>query len=199
MRRVLFLDSTKKYQIWFSFAAISHPDEDRIVNFIIATRNGHAWRELVNVPKGSPFVYRQETTIMQAAQDEWVVPFMRINAASTSRQVAVGDIYIAEYTPSCFKPTEKTDLCGAVQGSYGATAYRTTIFDQGNEEICAQMCLRDENCVTFGWRVEQYSKSCNLFKDTKDKLRITANNYGRGAVFYNRSCWQCTGLDCWPS
>ncbi|KAL4725245.1 hypothetical protein ACLX1H_007392 [Fusarium chlamydosporum] len=110
MRRVLFLDSTKKYQIWFSFAAISHPDEDRIVNFIIATRNGHAWRELVNVPKGSPFVYRQETTIMQAAQDEWVVPFMRINAASTSRQVAVGDIYIAEYTPSCFKPTEKTDF-----------------------------------------------------------------------------------------
>lgn len=199
MRRVVSLDK-KKYQLWITYAAISDPDEDWVFNFIVATRNGHAFRQLTNVPKGEPFVYREESTVFQGWKDDFIQPFVRLNSGSKPRLVAIDDIYVAEYVPSCVMTTEKSELCGGIQGFVGnsAKSYRMVTFDQGDVEICAQLCARDESCVTFGWQVEQYFKSCSLFKEAKDKLGITIRT-GRGMVFYERSCWQCTGLDCLPS
>ncbi|CAG1968177.1 unnamed protein product [Fusarium graminearum] len=199
MRRVVSLDK-KKYQLWITYAAISDPDEDWGFNFIVVTRNGHAFRQLTNVPKGEPFVYREESTVFQGWKDDFIQPFVRLNSGSKPRLVAIDDIYVAEYVPSCVMTTEKSELCGGIQGFVGnsAKSYRMVTFDQGDVEICAQLCARDESCVTFGWQVEQYFKSCSLFKEAKDKLGITIRT-GRGMVFYERSCWQCTGLDCLPS
>jgi hypothetical protein len=65
------LDPTKKYQVWFTFAAVFDPDQDWNLNFIIATRMyGHASKENIIVPKGSPFVYRQQSIIIRDAQGE---------------------------------------------------------------------------------------------------------------------------------
>ncbi|KAG8353609.1 hypothetical protein FVEN_g8582 [Fusarium venenatum] len=199
MRRVVSLDN-KKYQIWITYAAISDPDQDWSFNFVVATSSGHATRQTINVPRGSPFAYKQESTIFQGRKDDFISVLARPLADSKPRFVAIDDIYVAEYVPSCVTPTVKTELCGGIQGnpSNAGQPYRTVNLNQRNEEICAQLCAKDESCVTFGWLVEQYFKACNLFKDTKDKLGISVRE-GRGTVFYDRSCWQCTGLDCSPS
>ncbi|KAJ4125045.1 hypothetical protein NW768_009386 [Fusarium equiseti] len=102
MWRPMSLDPTKKYQVWFTFAAVSDPDEDWNFNFIISTRKGgHASRENIIVPKGSPFVYRQQSTIIRGAQGDNLYAFMRVTSSSNPRLVAVDDIYVAEYAPSC--------------------------------------------------------------------------------------------------
>ncbi|RBR16269.1 uncharacterized protein FIESC28_07019 [Fusarium coffeatum] len=108
MWRPMSLDPTKKYRVWFTFAAVSDPDEDWYFNFIIATRMyGHASRETINVPKGSPFVYRQQSTIIQGAQGDNLYAFMRVNAGSNPRLVAVDDIYVADHPPSAPKHIER--------------------------------------------------------------------------------------------
>ncbi|KAF5241524.1 hypothetical protein FAUST_3820 [Fusarium austroamericanum] len=96
MRRVVSLDK-KKYQLWITYAAISDPDEDWVFNFIVATRNGHAFRQLTNVPKGEPFVYREERTVFQGWKDDFIQPFVRLNSSSKPRLVAIDDIYVADY------------------------------------------------------------------------------------------------------
>lgn len=193
------LDPTKKYQVWFTFAAVSEPDEDWNFNFIIATRKGgQASRENIIVPKGSPFVYRQQSTIIRGAEGDNLYAFMRANAGSNPRLVAVDDIYITEYAPSCSVPTTKSDLCGGIQSLYTNTqAYRTVGLNQGSVEVCAQLCIKDESCETFGWQVDQYSRNCNLYKVPIESLGLKPSD--RGALFYDRSCGQCTGLDCYPS
>ncbi|CAF3644770.1 unnamed protein product [Fusarium graminearum] len=145
MRRVVSLDK-KKYQLWITYAAISDPDEDWGFNFIVVTRNGHAFRQLTNVPKGEPFVYREESTVFQGWKDDFIQPFVRLNSGSKPRLVAIDDIYVAEYVPSCVMTTEKSELCGGIQGFVGnsAKSYRMVTFDQGDVEICAQLCARDE-------------------------------------------------------
>jgi hypothetical protein len=63
-------------------------------------------------------------------------------------------------------PTAKSELCGGIQGFVGASGlkpYRTVYLGQGNEEICSQLCIKDESCVTFGLQVEPYSRTCSLF------------------------------------
>lgn len=66
------------------FAAVSDPDEDWNFNFIIATRMyGHASKENIIVPKGSPLVYRQQSAIIRGAQGDNLYAFMRVNAGSS--------------------------------------------------------------------------------------------------------------------
>ncbi|EKJ75280.1 hypothetical protein FPSE_04537 [Fusarium pseudograminearum CS3096] len=199
MQRRVSLDSNKKYQIWVTYAAISDPDEDWDFSFIIGTTAGKAFTKMVNVPKGSPFVYRQESTIFQGRTNDGIATYMRASMGSKPRSVAIDDVYVAEYVPSCVVPIAKTGLCGGIRGNPASVAqpYRTVNLDQGNEEICAQLCARDESCVTFGWQVEPNFRACTLFKYTQDQLGIAIRD--RGRVFYDRSCWQCTGLECLPS
>ncbi|QPC68585.1 hypothetical protein HYE67_010816 [Fusarium culmorum] len=111
-RRVVSLDK-KKYQLWVTYAAISDPDEDWVFNFIVATRNGHAFRQLANVPKGEPFVYREESTVFQGWKDGFIQPFVRLNSGSKPRLVAIDDIYVAEYVPSCAMTTENPNCVAA--------------------------------------------------------------------------------------
>ncbi|CEF75367.1 hypothetical protein FGSG_13692 [Fusarium graminearum PH-1] len=150
MRRVVSLDK-KKYQLWITYAAISDPDEDWGFNFIVVTRNGHAFRQLTNVPKGEPFVYREESTVFQGWKDDFIQPFVRLNSGSKPRLVAIDDIYVAEYVPSCVMTTEKSELCGGIQGFVGnsAKSYRMVTFDQGDVEICAQLWNSISNPVVF--------------------------------------------------
>ncbi|GKU01621.1 hypothetical protein FLAG1_03776 [Fusarium langsethiae] len=147
MRRVVSLDS-KQYQLWITYAAISDPDEDWSFNFVVATSSGHAMLQAINVPKGSPFVYRQESTIFRGRKDDSISVLVRPFAGSKPRLVAIDDIYVAEYVPSCVTPTVKTELCGGIQGVPGNAGqpYRTVNLNQGNEEICAQLCTKDESC-----------------------------------------------------
>jgi len=159
---------------------------------------GHASKENIIVPKGSPFVYRQQSAIIRGAQGDNLYAFMRVNAGSSPRLVAVDDIYVAEYAPSCSVPTTKSDLCGGIQTlSTNTQAYRTVSLDQGSIEMCAQLCIKDESCETFGWRVEQFGRSRYLYKAAMESLGIKPSD--RGALFYDRFCGQCTGLDCYPS
>ncbi|UZP35893.1 hypothetical protein NXS19_003709 [Fusarium pseudograminearum] len=196
---ILVISLCSLYQIWVTYAAISDPDEDWDFSFIIGTTAGKAFTKMVNVPKGSPFVYRQESTIFQGRTNDGIATYMRASMGSKPRSVAIDDVYVAEYVPSYVVPIAKTGLCGGIRGNPASVAqpYRTVNLDQGNEEICAQLCARDESCVTFGWQVEPNFRACTLFKYTQDQLGIAIRD--RGRVFYDRSCWQCTGLECLPS
>ncbi|XEV00517.1 hypothetical protein FSHL1_005804 [Fusarium sambucinum] len=126
MRRVVSLDN-KKYQIWITYAAISDPDQDWSFNFVVATSSGHATRQTINVLRGSPFVYKQESTIFQGRKDDSISVLARPLADLKPRLVAIDDIYVAEYVPSCVTPTAKTELCGGIQGnpSNAGQPYRT--------------------------------------------------------------------------
>jgi hypothetical protein len=90
------LDPTKKYQLWITYAAISDPDEDWSFLFSVGTFYGPAFREqVVNVPKGSPFVYRQESTIFRGWNEDLIYVMARATSASKTRLVAIDDIYVA--------------------------------------------------------------------------------------------------------
>ncbi|KAF5026155.1 hypothetical protein F66182_1719 [Fusarium sp. NRRL 66182] len=118
MWKPMSLDPAKKYQVWFAFAPVSSPDEDWTFSFIIATRKGgHVHRENLVVPKGAPFKYIHRTAMVQGAAGDNLYAFMRINTSPVPRLVAVDDIYVAEYAPSCAVPTEPTELCNSIQGS----------------------------------------------------------------------------------
>ncbi|ENH62577.1 hypothetical protein FOC1_g10012812 [Fusarium oxysporum f. sp. cubense race 1] len=199
MWRPISLDSTKKYQVWFSYAPVSDPDQDWDFSFIIATqRYGHVHKETVFVPKGAPFKYVQRTAIFQGAMDDHLYAFIRVNNQAVARYVAIDDIYVGEYKPACAVPTETTSLCGGTQGNFNSNGpnYRSMSMFQGSVEMCARACLEDESCVVFGWVVSQYYKNCYLSSTPKESMGISAND--RGAKFYDRSCGQCSQLECLP-
>ncbi|SCO77687.1 uncharacterized protein FRV6_01899 [Fusarium oxysporum] len=199
MWRPISLDSTKKYQVWFSYAPVSDPDQDWDFSFIIATqRYGHVHKETVFVPKGAPFKYVQRTAIFQGAMDDHLYAFIRVNNQAVARYVAIDDIYVGEYKSACAVPTETTSLCGGTQGNFNSNGpnYRSMSMFQGSVEMCARACLEDESCVVFGWVVSQYYKNCYLSSTPKESMGISAND--RGAKFYDRSCGQCSQLECLP-
>jgi hypothetical protein len=159
MWRPISLDPTKKYQVWFSYAPVSDPDQDWDFSFIIATqRYGHVHNEKVLVPKGAPFKYVQRTAIFQGAMNDHLYAFIRANSQAAVRYVAIDDIYVSEYAPTCAVPTETTSLCGGTQGSFNSNSkdYKSISMFQGSVEMCARACLADESCVVFGWVVNQY-------------------------------------------
>ncbi|CVL11326.1 uncharacterized protein FPRN_07736 [Fusarium proliferatum] len=199
MWRPISLDSTKKYQVWFSYAPVSDPDQDWDFSFIIATqRYGHVHNEKVFVPKGAPFKYVQRTSIFQGAMNDHLYAFIRLNSQAAVRYVAIDDIYVGEYKPTCAVPTETTSLCGSTQGNFNNNGpnYRSMPMFQGSVEMCARACLEDESCVVFGWVVSQYYRNCYLSSIPKESMGISAND--RGAKFYDRSCGQCSQLECLP-
>ncbi|KAF4954108.1 hypothetical protein FSARC_12214 [Fusarium sarcochroum] len=199
MWRPISLNPTKKYQIWFTFAAVSSPNEDWSFAFQVSTWvHGPVYKETIAVPKGSPFKYLHGTAIFQGAAGDHLYAITRASSVSAPRLVAVDDIYVAEYEPSCAVPTEPTDLCGGTQGSPPNSPYRLIQMNQGSVEMCAQACLSDDNCVVFGWVVEQYFKACYLSKISKEDMKISVRTDGRGTRFYDRSCGQCSGLECLP-
>ncbi|KAI1013548.1 hypothetical protein LB503_001854 [Fusarium chuoi] len=199
MWRPISLDSTKKYQVWFSYAPVSDPDQDWDFSFIIATQKyGHVHNEKVFVPKGAPFKYVQRTAIFQGAINDHLYAFVRLNSQAAVRYVAIDDIYVGEYKPTCAVPTETTSLCGGTQGNFNSNGpnYRSMSMFQGSVEMCARACLEDESCVVFGWVVSQYYRNCYLSSIPKESMGISAND--RGAKFYDRSCGQCSQLECLP-
>ncbi|KAF4949741.1 hypothetical protein FGADI_8679 [Fusarium gaditjirri] len=199
MWRPISLDSTKKYQVWFSYAPVSDPDQDWEFSFIIATqRYGHVHNEKVFVPKGAPFKYVQRTATFQGATDDHLYAFIRANNQAVACYVAIDDIYVGEYKPACAVPTETTSLCGGTQGNFNSNGpnYRSMSMFQGSVEMCARACLEDESCVVFGWAVSQYYKVCYLSSIPKESMGISAND--RGAKFYDRCCGQCSQLECLP-
>ncbi|KAF5698236.1 hypothetical protein FGLOB1_12210 [Fusarium globosum] len=199
MWRPISLDSTKKYQVWFSYAPVSDPDQDWEPSFIIATqRYGHVHNEKVFVPKGAPFKYVQRTSIFQGAMNDHLYAFIRLNSQAAVRYVAIDDIYVGQYKPTCAVPTETTSLCGGTQGNFNSNGpdYRSMPMFQGSVEMCARACLEDESCVVFGWVVSQYYRNCYLSSIPKESMGISAND--RGAKFYDRSCGQCSQLECVP-
>ncbi|KAM0557207.1 hypothetical protein ACHAPJ_005471 [Fusarium lateritium] len=203
MWRPVSLDPTKKYQVWFSFAPVSSPDEDWSAGFQISTRvYGLVYKETIAVSKGSRFKYIHCTATFQGAAGDADHSYAILRASSASvapRLVAVDDVYVAEYTPSCTVPNEPTDLCGGTQGYVASTtSYRQNQMNQGSVEMCAQACLSDENCVVFGWIVGQYFRNCYLSKIPKEDMQISVRTDGRGMRFYDRSCGQCSGLECLP-
>ncbi|KAF4339813.1 hypothetical protein FBEOM_6287 [Fusarium beomiforme] len=153
MWRPISLDPTKKCQDRFSYAPVPVPDQDWGFSFIISTqRGGHVYNEKVVVPKGAPFKYVHRTAIFQGAVNDRLYAFMRINNQAVVRSVAVDDIYVGEYKPTCAVPTEPTSLCGGTQGFFSTTSkeYTSISMFRGSVEMCARACLEDETFVLFG-------------------------------------------------
>ncbi|KAF4417635.1 hypothetical protein FACUT_12090 [Fusarium acutatum] len=198
MWRPISLDSTKKYQVWFSYAPVSDPDQDWDFSFIISTQKyGHVHNEKVFVPKGAPFKYVQRTAIFQGAMNDHLYAFIRVNSQAAVRYVAIDDIYMGEYKPIWAVQQRLLD-CGGTQGTFSSNGpnYRAMSMFQGSVEMCARACLEDESCVVFGWVVSQYYKNCYLSSIPKESMGISAND--RGAKFYDRSCGQCSQFECLP-
>ncbi|KAH7164426.1 hypothetical protein DER46DRAFT_700994 [Fusarium sp. MPI-SDFR-AT-0072] len=127
MWRPISLDSIKKYQVRFSYAPLSDPDQDWDFSFIIATqRYGHVHNERVFVPKGAPFKYVQRTAIFQGAMNDHLYAFIRVNNQAIVRYVAIDDIYVGEYKPACAQwpklqihvdvSGERRDVCPSMSG-----------------------------------------------------------------------------------
>ncbi|KAF9765151.1 hypothetical protein IL306_002627 [Fusarium sp. DS 682] len=203
MWRPIFLDPTKKYQVWFAYAPVSDPDQDWDFSFIISTqKGGHVYKENVSVPKGAPFKYVQRIAIFQGAVNDHLYAFMRVNSQAVVRYVAVDDIYVGEYKPTSAVPTEPTSLCGGTWGTFNPNSkeYKTVSMFQGSVEMCARACLEDESSVLFGWKVDQQirAKFCYLSTIPKESMAIKFRTDERGIQFYDRSCEQCSQLECLP-